>query len=164
MTYMGRADWQIKRIFCTPLIISIMIISYIIRNMYADDFMNSYIYKREDFSNPIWPKKKTLMEYIFLVFLEWSKNIKLKLIFLAFLHKCSLQASVSHCGQVSSPGPSDFVPFWHSTSTWRWVWRIFKPQNSVSISNWTKYRSSNAQNIVPQIIINYLVVWIGRII
>ena len=49
------------------------------------------------------------MEHILLVLLEWSKNIKIDI--LAFLHKCSLQASVSHFGQVSSPGPSDFVPF-----------------------------------------------------
>ena len=57
--------------------ISIVIISYTIRKMCTGDFMNSYIYKREDFSNPILKKKKkTLTEYILVVLLEWSKNIK----------------------------------------------------------------------------------------
>ena len=49
--------------------ISIVIISYTIRKMCTGDFMNGYIYKREDFSNPILKKKKTLTEYTLVVLL-----------------------------------------------------------------------------------------------
>ena len=88
------------------------------------------------------------------------------MIFLAFLHKCFLQTSVSHCGQVSSPYWLNLFHFdspqalEDSASVSKYIWWTFKPKDSASISNWTKYRPSNAQNIVPEIIIiNCLVVY-----
>ena len=50
--------------------ISIVIISYTIRKMCTGDFMNGYIYKREDFSNPILKKKKNFNGIYFSSFIR----------------------------------------------------------------------------------------------